>query len=94
MLAESRAEGTAEPAAECSSRKKIKKGVLGPKRVGLQMQTWGQSLYSMYNGLFDLSPQPPVQLSGQYPEDDPDYSMWLPPAGKLQQITFACSILV
>ncbi|XP_056914119.1 kanadaptin [Takifugu flavidus] len=54
---ESRAEGTAEPAAECSSRKKIKKGVLGPKR-------------------------PPVQLSGQYPEDDPDYSMWLPPAGQ------------
>uniref|UniRef100_A0A674PF66 Solute carrier family 4 member 1 adaptor protein n=1 Tax=Takifugu rubripes TaxID=31033 RepID=A0A674PF66_TAKRU len=79
---EAEPEGTAEPAAECSSRKKIKKGVLGPKRVGLQMQTRGQPLYSRYNGLFDLSPQPPVQLSGQYPEDDPDYSMWLPPAGQ------------
>ncbi|XP_013865425.1 kanadaptin [Austrofundulus limnaeus] len=26
--------------------------------------------------------RPPVQLSGQYPEDDPDYSVWLPPAGQ------------
>lgn len=40
----------------------------------------------MYNGLWDLSSQPPVQLSGQYPEDDPDYSMWVPPAGKLEQV--------
>ncbi|XP_041827158.1 kanadaptin [Melanotaenia boesemani] len=24
----------------------------------------------------------PVQLSAQYPEDDPDYSVWLPPAGQ------------
>ncbi|KAF6728055.1 hypothetical protein FQA47_000550 [Oryzias melastigma] len=24
-----------------------------------------------------------VQLSGSYPEDDPDYSVWIPPAGKL-----------
>ncbi|XP_047467211.1 kanadaptin [Mugil cephalus] len=23
--------------------------------------------------------RPPVQLSGQYPEDDPDYSVWMPP---------------
>ncbi|XP_039993299.1 kanadaptin [Xiphias gladius] len=40
----------------------------------------------------DLSPRkkkkgmgpsrPPVQLSGQYPEDDPDYSVWVPPAGQ------------
>uniref|UniRef100_A0A3B5LRZ5 Solute carrier family 4 member 1 adaptor protein n=1 Tax=Xiphophorus couchianus TaxID=32473 RepID=A0A3B5LRZ5_9TELE len=30
----------------------------------------------------DVSPQPPVQLSGQYPQDDPDYSVWLPPAGQ------------
>ena len=29
-----------------------------------------------------VSLQPPVQLSGPYPEDDPDYSVWLPPAGK------------
>ncbi|GLD70231.1 kanadaptin [Lates japonicus] len=26
--------------------------------------------------------RPPVQLSGQYPEDDPDYSVWMPPAGQ------------
>ncbi|KAM9708211.1 kanadaptin [Menidia menidia] len=26
--------------------------------------------------------RPPVQLSAQYPEDDPDYSVWLPPAGQ------------
>ncbi|XP_014878663.1 kanadaptin [Poecilia latipinna] len=26
--------------------------------------------------------RPPVQLSGQYPQDDPDYSVWLPPAGQ------------
>ncbi|XP_017281687.1 kanadaptin [Kryptolebias marmoratus] len=26
--------------------------------------------------------RPPVQLSKQYPEDDPDYSVWLPPAGQ------------
>nr|XP_043904031.1 kanadaptin [Solea senegalensis] len=26
--------------------------------------------------------KPPVQLSGQYPEDDPDYSVWLPPTGQ------------
>ncbi|XP_026157096.1 kanadaptin isoform X1 [Mastacembelus armatus] len=26
--------------------------------------------------------RPPVQLSGQYPEDDPDYSVWVPPAGQ------------
>ncbi|KAM4542109.1 kanadaptin isoform 3-T3 [Odontesthes bonariensis] len=26
--------------------------------------------------------RPPVQLPGQYPEDDPDYSVWLPPAGQ------------
>ncbi|KAF3701503.1 Kanadaptin lung cancer oncogene 3 protein [Channa argus] len=26
--------------------------------------------------------RPPVQLSGQYPEDDPDYSVWLPPEGQ------------
>uniref|UniRef100_A0A3Q3VUA2 FHA domain-containing protein n=1 Tax=Mola mola TaxID=94237 RepID=A0A3Q3VUA2_MOLML len=25
---------------------------------------------------------PPVQLSGQYPEDDPDYCVWMPPAGQ------------
>ncbi|KAM6969653.1 kanadaptin [Tautogolabrus adspersus] len=24
--------------------------------------------------------RPPVQLSGQYPEDDPDYCVWVPPA--------------
>ncbi|KAM9356336.1 kanadaptin isoform 2-T2 [Pholidichthys leucotaenia] len=24
----------------------------------------------------------PVQLSSQYPDDDPDYSMWVPPAGQ------------
>uniref|UniRef100_A0A3B5LUN0 Solute carrier family 4 member 1 adaptor protein n=1 Tax=Xiphophorus couchianus TaxID=32473 RepID=A0A3B5LUN0_9TELE len=32
--------------------------------------------------ILDVSPQPPVQLSGQYPQDDPDYSVWLPPAGQ------------
>lgn len=26
--------------------------------------------------------KPPVQLSGQYPEDDPDYCVWMPPAGQ------------
>uniref|UniRef100_A0A3P8U6D1 Solute carrier family 4 member 1 adaptor protein n=1 Tax=Amphiprion percula TaxID=161767 RepID=A0A3P8U6D1_AMPPE len=26
--------------------------------------------------------RPPVQLSGQYPDDDPDYSVWMPPAGQ------------
>ncbi|XP_044231944.1 kanadaptin [Thunnus albacares] len=26
--------------------------------------------------------RPPVQLSGQYPEDDPDYCVWVPPAGQ------------
>ncbi|KAE8289612.1 Kanadaptin lung cancer oncogene 3 protein [Larimichthys crocea] len=26
--------------------------------------------------------RPPVQLSGQYPEDDPDYCVWMPPAGQ------------
>ncbi|KAK2826383.1 hypothetical protein Q5P01_020597 [Channa striata] len=26
--------------------------------------------------------RPPVQLSGQYPDDDPDYSVWVPPAGQ------------
>uniref|UniRef100_A0A8D3AX07 Solute carrier family 4 member 1 adaptor protein n=1 Tax=Scophthalmus maximus TaxID=52904 RepID=A0A8D3AX07_SCOMX len=26
--------------------------------------------------------RPPAQLSGQYPEDDPDYSVWMPPTGK------------
>ncbi|XP_070698198.1 kanadaptin isoform X2 [Pempheris klunzingeri] len=26
--------------------------------------------------------RPPVQLSGQYPEDDPDYCVWVPPAGE------------
>ncbi|XP_030614975.1 kanadaptin isoform X2 [Archocentrus centrarchus] len=26
--------------------------------------------------------RPPVQLSTQYPEDDPDYSVWVPPAGQ------------
>nr|XP_020470200.1 kanadaptin [Monopterus albus] len=26
--------------------------------------------------------KPPVQLSAQYPEDDPDYSMWVPPTGQ------------
>uniref|UniRef100_H3DN53 Solute carrier family 4 member 1 adaptor protein n=1 Tax=Tetraodon nigroviridis TaxID=99883 RepID=H3DN53_TETNG len=25
---------------------------------------------------------PPAKLLGQYPEDDPDYSMWVPPAGQ------------
>ncbi|XP_035023136.1 kanadaptin [Hippoglossus stenolepis] len=24
--------------------------------------------------------RPPVQLSGEYPDDDPDYSVWMPPA--------------
>uniref|UniRef100_A0A1A7WEG5 Solute carrier family 4 (Anion exchanger), member 1, adaptor protein n=2 Tax=Iconisemion striatum TaxID=60296 RepID=A0A1A7WEG5_9TELE len=26
--------------------------------------------------------RPPVQLSGQYPQDDPEYSVWMPPAGQ------------
>ncbi|CAN9502049.1 unnamed protein product [Ophioblennius macclurei] len=26
--------------------------------------------------------RPPVQLSAQYPDDDPDYSVWMPPAGQ------------
>ncbi|XP_035530019.1 kanadaptin [Morone saxatilis] len=26
--------------------------------------------------------RPPVQLSGQYPEDDPDYCVWMPPTGQ------------
>uniref|UniRef100_A0A8D3AX31 Solute carrier family 4 member 1 adaptor protein n=1 Tax=Scophthalmus maximus TaxID=52904 RepID=A0A8D3AX31_SCOMX len=26
--------------------------------------------------------RPPAQLSGQYPEDDPDYSVWMPPTGQ------------
>uniref|UniRef100_UPI0037E749C6 kanadaptin n=1 Tax=Semicossyphus pulcher TaxID=241346 RepID=UPI0037E749C6 len=26
--------------------------------------------------------RPPVQLSGQYPEDDPDYCVWVPPTGQ------------
>ncbi|XP_038584170.1 kanadaptin [Micropterus salmoides] len=26
--------------------------------------------------------KPPVQLSGQYPEDDPDYCVWMPPSGQ------------
>ncbi|XP_028252165.1 kanadaptin [Parambassis ranga] len=26
--------------------------------------------------------RPPVQLTGQYPEDDPDYSVWMPPTGQ------------
>nr|XP_046268268.1 kanadaptin [Scatophagus argus] len=26
--------------------------------------------------------RPPVKLSGQYPEDDPDYCVWMPPAGQ------------
>ncbi|XP_069570765.1 kanadaptin [Brachyistius frenatus] len=26
--------------------------------------------------------KPPAQLSGQYPDDDPDYSVWVPPAGQ------------
>uniref|UniRef100_A0A665V7G6 FHA domain-containing protein n=1 Tax=Echeneis naucrates TaxID=173247 RepID=A0A665V7G6_ECHNA len=26
--------------------------------------------------------KPPMQLSQQYPDDDPDYSVWLPPAGQ------------
>uniref|UniRef100_A0A3Q2QFM6 Solute carrier family 4 member 1 adaptor protein n=1 Tax=Fundulus heteroclitus TaxID=8078 RepID=A0A3Q2QFM6_FUNHE len=26
--------------------------------------------------------RPPVQLSAQYPQDDPDYSVWMPPAGQ------------
>ncbi|XP_012776794.3 kanadaptin isoform X2 [Maylandia zebra] len=26
--------------------------------------------------------RPPVQLSAQYPQDDPDYSVWVPPAGQ------------
>ncbi|XP_061897714.1 kanadaptin isoform X1 [Entelurus aequoreus] len=25
---------------------------------------------------------PPVQLSGQYPQDDPDYCVWMPPTGQ------------
>ncbi|XP_068195611.1 kanadaptin [Antennarius striatus] len=28
------------------------------------------------------SNKPPVQLSGQYPQDDPDYCVWMPPAGQ------------
>ncbi|CAJ1074079.1 kanadaptin [Xyrichtys novacula] len=26
--------------------------------------------------------RPPVQLSGQYPDDDPDYCVWVPPSGQ------------
>ncbi|KAM7404007.1 hypothetical protein PAMA_004428 [Pampus argenteus] len=26
--------------------------------------------------------RPPVQLSGEYPEDDPDYCVWVPPTGQ------------
>uniref|UniRef100_A0A1A8GLK1 Solute carrier family 4 (Anion exchanger), member 1, adaptor protein n=1 Tax=Nothobranchius korthausae TaxID=1143690 RepID=A0A1A8GLK1_9TELE len=26
--------------------------------------------------------RPPVQLTGQYPQDDPEYSVWMPPAGQ------------
>uniref|UniRef100_A0A673CAV5 FHA domain-containing protein n=1 Tax=Sphaeramia orbicularis TaxID=375764 RepID=A0A673CAV5_9TELE len=26
--------------------------------------------------------RPPVQLTGQYPEDDPDYCVWVPPSGQ------------
>uniref|UniRef100_A0A3Q0RWN5 Solute carrier family 4 member 1 adaptor protein n=1 Tax=Amphilophus citrinellus TaxID=61819 RepID=A0A3Q0RWN5_AMPCI len=32
--------------------------------------------------LKDSNKPPPVQLSTQYPEDDPDYSVWVPPAGQ------------
>ncbi|KAI3367265.1 hypothetical protein L3Q82_008310 [Scortum barcoo] len=30
--------------------------------------------------------KPPVQLSGQYPEDDPDYCVWVPPADRPQSV--------
>uniref|UniRef100_A0A672HSL8 FHA domain-containing protein n=1 Tax=Salarias fasciatus TaxID=181472 RepID=A0A672HSL8_SALFA len=30
----------------------------------------------------DTRGKPPVQLSSQYPDDDPDYSVWMPPAGE------------
>nr|XP_054586171.1 kanadaptin [Nothobranchius furzeri] len=26
--------------------------------------------------------RPPVQLTGEYPQDDPEYSVWMPPAGQ------------
>lgn len=84
LSTDSKTEGDAEPAAEPSPKKK--KRVMGPSRVGpshLNSVSWecvGAQFEITLNP--DVSPQPPVQLSGQYPQHDPDYSVWLPPAGK------------
>lgn len=87
LSTESKAEGKTEPAADPGPQKK--KRVMGPSRVTPPPQPHTPHTSDLTcvsktvsNNLFLVSPQPPVQLSGQYPEDDPDYSVWVPPAGK------------
>ncbi|KPP75321.1 kanadaptin-like [Scleropages formosus] len=77
---------------QSSAKTKEKKKVYGPSRVGTAVKGRCPSscpantntLVLRHNTLFScsFSHQPPATLSAQYPKDDPDYCVWMPPAGK------------
>ncbi|XP_029982769.1 kanadaptin isoform X3 [Sphaeramia orbicularis] len=74
---------TAEDSAEVAESVHQHRGSKGPAPSSPSSKPGGDEEPSPRKKKKVMGPsRPPVQLTGQYPEDDPDYCVWVPPSGQ------------